>query len=160
MQLIADLADRLLLGLNRFVCAFLLTVMATLVFGDVVGRHVLGVSASWAEEASCYLMLWRALLAAGLALREGAHIAVELLPDALPPRAALLLRGLVGAIVTAFLALLLRLGLKYAEFARMQRNPVLGVSMGVVYLAVPVVPGFRCCIFCSCCRTLCCAFPA
>jgi TRAP-type C4-dicarboxylate transport system permease small subunit len=141
MRALADQAETLLLGLNRFVCATLLGVMAALVFGNVVGRYVFGVSASWAEEVARYLMIWSALLAAGLALREGAHIAVETLPDSLPPRAAMVLRGVVATIVAGFLGLLVWLGLEYAEFARMQRTPVLRLSMGMVYLAVPVGAG-------------------
>lgn len=130
-------ADRVLLGLNRLVCAGLLAAVASLVFGNVVGRYVFAVSAPWAEEVARYLMIWCALLAAGLALREGAHIAVETLPDALPRRLGQALRALVVLIVAAFLALLVWLGLEYADFARMQRTPVLRLSMGMVYLAVP-----------------------
>jgi TRAP-type C4-dicarboxylate transport system permease small subunit len=133
-----DLADRALLGLNRFVCAGLLAAMAALVFANVVGRYLFGLSFAWAEEVARYLMIWAALLAAGLALREGAHIAVDTLPDALPPRLAVALRALVALGVAAFLALLVWLGLEYAEFARMQRTPVLRLSMGLVYLAVPI----------------------
>jgi TRAP-type C4-dicarboxylate transport system permease small subunit len=132
------LADRALLGLNRFVCAALLAAMASLVFANVVGRYLFGLSFAWAEEVARYLMIWCALLAGGLALREGAHIAVEQLPDALPRRAAMALRGFVALLVAAFLALLVWLGLEYADFARMQRTPVLRLSMGLVYLAVPV----------------------
>lgn len=141
MRAALDRADRLLLGLNRFVCALLLAVMATLVFGNVVGRYLFGTSASWAEEVARYLMIWSALLAAGLALREGAHIAVEALPDSLPRPAAIAVRALVALIVGLFLGLLVWLGWDYAEFARMQRTPVLRLSMGMVYLAVPIGAG-------------------
>ncbi|MCC7282148.1 MAG: TRAP transporter small permease [Acetobacteraceae bacterium] len=141
MRHLADRADRLLLSLNRFVCATLLGAMATLVFANVIGRYVFGVSASWAEEVARYLMIWSALLAAGLALREGAHIAVETLPDNLPPRAAIALRALVVAMVGAFLGVLVWLGLEYAEFARLQRTPVLRLSMGFIYLAIPIGAG-------------------
>ena len=141
MHRLADRADRLLLSLNRLVCAVLLAAMASLVFGNVVGRYLFGVSLPWAEEAARYLMIWSALLATGLALREGAHIAVETLPDALPARAALALRALVALILVVFLGLLVWLGLEYAEFARMQRTPVLRASMGLIYLAVPIGAG-------------------
>lgn len=138
MRLVLDRADRLLLGLNRFVCASLLGAMAALVFANAVGRYVFGISASWTEEVARYLMIWSALLAAGLALREGAHIAVETLPDSLPRPAAVAVRALVALIVGAFLALLVWLGWDYAAFARDQRTPVLRLSMGMVYLAIPI----------------------
>jgi TRAP-type C4-dicarboxylate transport system permease small subunit len=141
MRQLADQADRLLLAVNRLACAVLLAAMATLVFANVVGRYLLGFSFAWAEEVARYLMIWCALLAAGLALREGAHIAVELLPDALPRRGAIALRALVAAIVAGFLGILVWLGLEYADFARMQRTPVLRLSTGLIYLAVPVGAG-------------------
>lgn len=141
MRLVLDRADRLLIGLNRFVCASLLAAMATLVFANVVGRYAFGVSVSWAEEVARYLMIWSALLAAGLALREGAHIAVETLPDSLPPRAGALVRAVVALVVGGFLAILAWLGWEYALFALPQRTPVLRLSMGLVYLAVPLGAG-------------------
>jgi TRAP-type C4-dicarboxylate transport system permease small subunit len=133
-----DAADRLLLAANRFACAALLAAMSVLVFGNVVGRYVFGVSFAWVEEASRYMMIWCAFLGAGLALRAGAHIAVEMLPDALPRIPAMLLRATIALIVGLFLAVLVWLGLEYAAFARLQRTPVLRLSMGIVYLAIPI----------------------
>ncbi|NKC31527.1 TRAP transporter small permease [Falsiroseomonas selenitidurans] len=127
-----------LLWLNRFLCAALLVAACALVFANVVLRYGFGVSLAWAEEASRYMMIWLAFLAAGLALREGAHIAVDLLPEALPEPAARWLRALILAAIAGFLGLLLVLGINYADFAMMQRSPVLRLSMGLVYLAIPV----------------------
>jgi TRAP-type C4-dicarboxylate transport system permease small subunit len=63
---------------------------------------------------------------------------VDTLPEALPEGAARVLRGAVLAAVACFLALLIRLGWDYAQFAWMQRTPVLRLPMGLVYLAIPV----------------------
>lgn len=133
-----DAADRALLAANRFACASLLAAMSVLVFGNVVGRYVFGTSLAWVEEASRYMMIWCAFLGAGLALRAGAHIAVELLPDALPRIPARFLRATIALIVGLFLAVLVWLGLEYAAFARLQRTPVLRLSMGILYLVIPV----------------------
>ena len=53
----------------------------------------------------------------------------------------LMVIALVALIVGLFLGLLVWLGWDYAEFARMQRTPVLRLSMGMVYLAVPIGAG-------------------
>lgn len=131
-------AERGLLFVNRFLCGALLALSCALVFANVVLRYCFGQSLAWAEEVSRYLMIWLAFLAAGLALREGAHIAVDLLPEALPEPAARVLRAVILAAVAAFLLLLIWLGWGYADFAMMQRTPVLRLPVGLVYLAIPI----------------------
>jgi len=126
---------------NRFVCAALLAASCALVFGNVVLRYGFGLSLAWAEEVSRYMMIWLACLGAGLALREGAHIAVETLPDGLPHGLAVVVRGVAVLLVAAFLALMLWLGWEYAQFAMMQRTPVLRLPVGWIYLAIPIGMG-------------------
>jgi len=133
--------ERGFLFLNHFVCAGLLAASCTLVFGNVVLRYGFGLSLAWAEEVSRYMMIWLAFLAAGLALREGAHIAVETLPDSLPRALAIPVRAVAVLLVAGFLALMLWLGWEYAQFAMMQRTPVLRLPVGYIYLAIPIGMG-------------------
>ncbi len=124
--------------LNQFVCGTLLAASCALVFANVVLRYGFGVSLAWAEEAARYMMIWAALLGAGLALRAGAHIAVDILPEALPELAARVLRAIILLAVAGFLVLLAELGMGYAEFAMMQRTPVLRLPQGWIYMAIPI----------------------
>jgi TRAP-type C4-dicarboxylate transport system permease small subunit len=137
----AERLERGFLFVNRLACGLLLAASCTLVFANVVLRYGFGVSLAWAEEVSRYMMIWLALLASGLALREGAHIAVETLPDSLPRALAVPLRGLAVLLVAGFLALMLWLGWYYAQFAMMQRTPVLRLPVGMIYLAIPIGMG-------------------
>ena len=130
--------ERAFLFVNRLACGVLLAASCTLVFANVVMRYGFGQSFAWAEEISRYLVVWLCFLASGLALRQGAHIAVETLPEALPGPAARLVRLLVVLLVGLFLVLLAWWGWEYAMFAWKQRSPVLRLSAGMVYLAVPV----------------------
>lgn len=125
------------LWLNRFLCAALLASSCLLVFANVVLRYGFGQSLAWAEEASRYMVIWLAFLASGLALREGAHVAVESLPDSLPEPLARLLRAVALALMAGFVGLLGWLGWHYAEFAMMQRTPVLRLPVGQIYWAIP-----------------------
>lgn len=126
------------LGINRWALIALLAGMAVLVIGNVISRYVFSHSFSWVEEASRYMMIWAALLGAGPALRVGGHIAIDTLQGALPLKAAQWLRALIVLIVAAALVVLLWLGIDYASFAWEQESPVLGWSLGKVYLALPV----------------------
>lgn len=129
--------DAAFCALNRWLLVGLLAVMALLVTGNVFSRYAIGHSFSWVEEATRYMMIWTTFLGAGPALRVGGHIAIDSLPDALPARLAKGLRGGVVVIVGATLLAMVWLGWDYADFAWEQESPVLGWSLGKVYLALP-----------------------
>ena len=123
---------------NRFVIGLFMVIMAGLVFANVVLRYAFGFSIGWAEEVSRYLMISVAFLGAELALRQGSLIAVDLLQDALPAPAARALRMVIVAIAFAFLAVVIYYGFAYALQFWNNRTPVLRISQGIPYLAVPV----------------------
>jgi TRAP-type C4-dicarboxylate transport system permease small subunit len=135
-----DSADRGLQALNALVLCVMLVAMLGCVFANVVSRYLFAVSFAWAEEAARFMMIWTVFLGAGLALRHGLHVAVTLLPDALPPlRKPLFWIGL--AVTFTFFALLMRYGFDYALFASRQRSTILRLPMIWVYMAVPVGAG-------------------
>src|SRR5215211_3676539 len=123
---------------NGAVLVAMMAVMVALVFGNVVGRYVFNVSFIWAEELSQYLMVWVTFLGAGLALTQGRHVAVELVQDALPGRAARALRAAVALLVAAFLVALTVLGFEFVGFAWGQETPAMNIPFGIPYLAVPI----------------------
>ncbi len=130
--------ERLVVAVNRAVIFLMMAVMATLVFTNVVARYVLNFSIIWAEEVSQYLMIWIAYLGAGLALREGRHVAVEMLQDRLPTPLGRTLRRVVGGLVFGFLGVVTVLGFQFAVFVWSQETPVLNISLGIPSLAIPI----------------------
>lgn len=130
--------DQALCAANRWLLVGLLAVMAALVIANVFSRYAFGHSFSWVEEATRYMMIWTTFLGAGPALRVGGHIAIDSLPAALPAPAARCLRAAVVAVIALTLVAMVWLGREYASFAWEQESPVLGWSLGQVYLALPV----------------------
>lgn len=130
--------DRALCAANRWLLVGLLAVMAALVIANVFSRYAFGHSFSWVEEATRYMMIWATFLGAGPALRVGGHIAIDSLPAALPEPAARCLRALVVAVIAVTLVAMVWLGWDYASFAWEQESPVLGWSLGQVYLGLPL----------------------
>lgn len=130
--------DGALIWLNQFVLGVLVLIMTVLVFANVVLRYVVGDSLSWVEELTRYMMIWAAYLGAGLALRNGSHVAVELVQDALPVRAMHLVRFAVAIAILVFLAIVAWYGFAYSSMTMMQSSAVLNLPLGLVYLAVPV----------------------
>lgn len=130
--------ERAFVWVNQALITVMMMVMATLVFTNVVTRYGFGFSLNWSEELSRYLMVWVAYLGAGLAMREGRHVAIEYVQGLLPRRWAPYARGFVGLLILAFLVALALLGTQLSQFAWRQRTPVLGLPQGAVYLAIPI----------------------
>jgi TRAP-type transport system small permease protein len=123
---------------NAALVLLITALMVVLVVGNVFCRYVLNASLIWAEELAQYLMVWMVFLGAGLGFRQGRHVAVEMLQDALPGRMGWILRWLVLVISALFLAILVVLGIRYAAFAAGQETPALQISAAIPYSAVPV----------------------
>lgn len=131
-------AEAAFVRVNQWLVIALMGVMATLVFANVVARYLFNYSLIWVEELTQYQMIWIAYLGAGLALREGRHVAVDLFEQALPPRLRRSLRAALGLAMVAFLAALAFLGVRIAQFTWDQETPVLNIPAGVPYLGVPI----------------------
>ena len=130
--------ERILVTANQWIVIAMMVVMATLVFINVVCRYILNFSIIWAEEVSQYLMVWVAFLSAGLALRQGRHVAIEFLQDHLPSTARRMMRHLVALMLILFMGILIVLGFQFARFAWDQETPVTNIPLGIPYLAVPI----------------------
>jgi TRAP-type C4-dicarboxylate transport system permease small subunit len=137
-------AERWFVALNRFAVVLLMALMVALVFANVVTRYVFNYSIIWAEELSQYLMVWIAYIGAGLALREGRHVSVDIGQDLLPPAGRTALRFVVALLVLAFMATLTVLGVQFAQFAWDLETPVMQAPLGLAYAAVPVGAAIFC----------------
>lgn len=123
---------------NEWLVALLLAATAVLLCVNVVARYVFQQSLPWTDEVSRYLMIWGAYLGIGLAMREGRHVSVEMLQERFPGVARRWVRALVAALMLGFMGLLAVLGVQYSQLTLTQQTPVLGLSLGVMYLAIPV----------------------
>lgn len=123
---------------NQFAVGALLLAMAVLVFANVVLRYVVGISLPWVEEITRYMMIWVAWLAVGLAMREGAHIAIDNLQNAVPAPWGRALRIFCFLSVVIFFAAVAWFGFQYSIFAWRQESAVLRFSLGAIYLAIPI----------------------
>jgi len=131
-------AEAWFVAANRWALIAFMAAMAVLVFANVVSRYLLNASIIWVEEITRYMMVWVGFLGSGLVLRLGAHIGADALQDALPPRAAQMLRAAIVALLAATFAAMTWQGVRYAAFAWDQETPVLNWSTGAIYLAIPI----------------------
>lgn len=136
-----SLAGRLEHGfvrLNQALIVLLMASMAVLVFANVVMRYVFNQSIFWVEEFTQIQMIWVAYLGAGLALREGRHVAVDMLQDLLPAPLRHAIRWFIAIATALFLLALVVLGVQIAEFTWSQETPAMGLPAGLPYLGIPL----------------------
>jgi TRAP-type C4-dicarboxylate transport system permease small subunit len=130
--------DSVIVQVTSWVVAYLTLQMTAVVVAGVFFRYVLNDGLPWVEELARYSMIWLSWLGGGLAIRKGAHIAVDFVVDALPPRPRALL-VLVGRIlILVFLGICIGLGAELTSRVSMQSTIALGISMQIPYSAIPI----------------------
>lgn len=123
---------------NQWLIVALMGSMATLVFANVVSRYLFNHSIIWVEELTQYEMIWITWLGAGLALREGRHVAVDLLEDRLAAPLRRAVRTAVALVMLVFLAALAWYGAQIVAFSWSQETPMMGIRTGIPYLGIPI----------------------
>lgn len=117
--------------------ALLLAAMVILIFGNVVMRYALNSGITMSEELSRLAFVWLIFLGAALALRDHAHIGIDTLIRALPPKAAkaCVLAGYLLMLVAC--ALLIQGSLEQSMLTWSAVTPAAGISMS--WFMIPVV---------------------
>ena len=121
--------------------ALCLAAMVVLVFSNVVLRYVFNSGIATSEELSRWLLVWLTFLGAIVALREHAHLGVDSLVRALPPR------GRLVCFVASYLLMLyadwlLTLGSwKQAVITFGDTAPASGISVGLFFYSAGLVFG-------------------
>lgn len=134
---LSQAAARLLIGL----AAAGLVAMTAIIGWQVIGRYILSVSPSWTEQAAQVLMIWFAFLAAAAGVREGFHIRIVALEEAVSPRVRRVMQ-IGGALVVAACGLaMLVLGGELVARTWGHTIPSLGMSRGLAYLGLPISGG-------------------
>jgi len=115
-------------------------VMTFTVTYAVVLRYAFNRPIGWSEEISTYLMIWAVFLGASYALKEDAHIGVDLLLSRLPERFKpffLLFHCMIGVI---FCSILFYKGVELVQFSISLNNRSIAIDfpLFIPQLAVPV----------------------
>ena len=121
-----------------YVAAVGLVLMTAIVGWQVFGRYVLNSSPSWSEQASLVLMIWYVFLAAAAGVREGFHIRIVALENAVGPKARRALRMASDIIMALCGAAMLIWGSDLVLRTWSHTIPSLGIPRGLAYLALPL----------------------
>lgn len=126
------------LRLFRWLVMTILAVMTAIVLSGVFFRYVLNDALAWSEEIAKFMMVWMAFIAAPLAYKSGALVAIEALPRALKGRVREVLLVVIELIVITLMVVFIIKGAFLAQNASIQRASTIDLSIMYVYAAMPV----------------------
>ncbi len=115
-----------------------LALMTVIVGWQVFGRYVLNSSPSWSEQAALTLMIWYVTLAAAAGVREGFHIRIVALENAMAPGATRAMRVASNLVVAGCGIAMLVWGGELVARTWSHVIPSLGLPRGFAYLGLPI----------------------
>ncbi|MFN3169483.1 MAG: TRAP transporter small permease [Hyphomicrobiales bacterium] len=105
------------------------------VLTQVLGR-TFGSSPVWTEELTRFAMLFTVAFGAGLALRSGDMVNVDIVCESLPGRWPWRLRLFSAAVTAVLCAILIPAAWRYVSIGALQTSPALGVRMNIIHFSV------------------------
>lgn len=111
------------------VAGLLLVGIAGVVVVQILGRLLLPAAPVWTEELSRYLFIMMIAVSAGLVMRRGKHISLELFHHRFGVKGACLYQLLISVVLVGFAWLIVPYAWQYASIGAFQTSPALKVSM-------------------------------
>ena len=87
----------------------------------------------WTEEAARFCFIWIILLGATIAVREGTHFEVDVLPNPKSARSEAIMRLVVYAFMLIFTMVFVANGYAYAVFGFNQTSELTGINMVFIH---------------------------
>lgn len=131
-------SDALFLGVAAlFSAGFFVCVLL-----QVFYRYVLEAPLPWTEELARYLFVWSAMLAAAVSVGRSDQFNIPLFADTLGPRSRHGLELLIVVLGLGFALVMVWKGWAMSMRMLIAVSPVLPVSQGAVYLAIPIAGAY------------------
>lgn len=115
-----------------------LVAMTAIIGAQVFARFVAGNSLDWSEQAALLLMIWFILPAAAVGVREGFHVEVSALTEAVSPARARVLALVSHGLVCSFGAAMLIWGTELVLRTWSHSIPALSLPRGFGYIPIPL----------------------
>ncbi len=122
----------------KVICTVFMAVIVAILFYAVVMRYIFHQPPGWSIELSRYMFVWMVMLSAIVLTREQSHIQITFILDRLPDRAKFLWRNILRILMIGFCVIMIQQGLSIYPIVSEASSPALGISMGWLYLSVPV----------------------
>ncbi len=136
---------------EKFVACASVSVMAILVFVNVIARFIFNSPLAVADEMSCYLFILMSFMGTAIAARRKAHLGLTIVTDKLSPSAARKVQVLMYLIVAVFCLLIVVFGIEMvmSQYALGQETATMQWPEWIYGLFVPVGAAFALLAFLS-----------
>ncbi len=123
----------------RVVLGILMGALAVPVAMQVLSRYTgLIPTYLWTEELSTFIFIWIVMIGSMVAVWDGTHFDVRVLPDAISPLGRLIQNSIVHLFIFLFAILFAIYGIEYAEFGNNQRSVMMRANLMITYISVPI----------------------
>ena len=118
---------------------FILGVMTILVVYQVVTRYVFNSPSSWSESVVTYGFIWLAMLCGAYVFGKRDHMAMTFILDKFKGKRKVIVEMINEFLILLFAAGVLLVGGYFGALKQMtQADSILPISMGVIYIAIPI----------------------
>jgi TRAP-type C4-dicarboxylate transport system permease small subunit len=121
-------------GLLTFLIAILIipvTMQILARFTDLIPNYI------WTEEMARMCLIWIIMLGASVAVRDGTHFDVDVLPHPKTAFGAALSRMVVHFVILLVALIFLAFGWRFTQFGYDQSSELTGINMAVIHVAWP-----------------------
>jgi len=123
---------RLLIGALMFALAVPVAMQVIARYTGIIPVYL------WTEELATFIFVWVVMLGSTLAVWEGTHFDVQVIPDAQHPLLHLLQKGFVLVVVALFALLFAWYGIEYAKFGGIQNSVMMRANLMITHISVPI----------------------
>ncbi|MGQ0664311.1 MAG: TRAP transporter small permease [Pseudomonadota bacterium] len=109
---------------------------------QVLGRYVFNFSIAGAIETATLAQVWMVLVGAGITMRRGMHVAIDVVAVLLPVRLARALSVVIALASLWFLGVVIYGSLPLIEVGFIETSPALQIPMWISYVGIPVGAGY------------------
>ena len=98
--------------IEKFVACVCVSIMAVLVFMNVIARYVFNNSLAFSDEISTYLFVLMSLMGTAVAARRGAHLGLSIVTDRVSPKVKMYINVFTYAVSAVFCLLIVIFGVQ------------------------------------------------
>jgi TRAP-type transport system small permease protein len=109
-------------------------------YTDVIPNYI------WTEEMARFCLIWIIMLGASIAVRDGTHFDVDVLPHPKTAAGLALSRMVVHGVIFLVALIFLGFGWRFAQFGYDQSSELTGINMVTIHIAWPFA-GFTWVVF-------------
>ena len=139
---IAQIADKVLDGINIFLeylMGTLMLVLVSVVFMEVVRRYVFNDPTHWASELCRFLLIWMTFTGASIVTRLSTHLTMGFtIHRFVKPAMSRTIKILIAALVTVVMVVTTYYSAKVTLLAGYRSAPMTGMPMYIPWSALPL----------------------